>query len=414
MGVLKRFNNYRGLPRSIYIIFLARIINSMGAFVYPFLTYFFVENLGLGEHTAGEYILLASTAFVPGSLIGGKLADHFGRKKILLLFQGLAALTLIPCAFLGNSMMIPWLLILSSFFGGAANPSSGAMVTDLTNPNNRQEAFSLLYLGTNLGIAVGPLIAGFLYNNYIEWIFLGDAITTFISLLLVLIYVKETIPSEDEVKDSFNKKDDEKAEEGNIILVLLKRPALLAFSAVSTIYSFVYSQHSFSIPLQVREIFAVNGPKVFGWVMTTNALSVIILTVFITVITRNNKSTTNIAVAGIFYSIGFGMLYYINSFYLVILSTVVWTIGEILIVTNSSVYIANHTPISHRGRFNAVLPIISGFGYAVGPVIMGKYIEANSVRMVWPILFVLSLGAATLMYLLSLTERTEVRLVKDN
>lgn len=414
MGEVKRFKNYLGLPKSIYIIFLARIINSMGAFVYPFLTYFLVDNLGIGEHMAGKYLLLASTASAPGSLVGGKLADHFGRKKILLIFQGLAALSLIPCAFLGNSMVIPWLLILSSFFGGAAHPASGAMVTDLTNPDNRKEAFSLLYLGTNLGIAVGPLIAGFLYNNYIEWIFLGDAATTFISLILVMIYIRETIPSHEEVEESFETTSDEKAEKGNLILVLLKRPALLAFAAVSTVYSFVYAQHSFSLPLQVRAIFDNNGTKVFGSVMTVNALSVILLTMIITKVTKKIKPIQNIAIAGIFYAIGFGMLYYIENFYLILLSTIIWTIGEILTVTNTSVYIANHTPMSHRGRFNAVLPIISGFGYAVGPVIMGRYIEVNSVKMVWPVLFVLSLGAACLMYLLSLVEKTKIRCVNDH
>jgi Na+/H+ antiporter NhaC len=45
-----------------------------------------------------------------------------------------------------------------------------------------------------------------------------------------------------------------------------------------------------------------------------------------------------------------------------LLSTVIWTLGEILQATNTNVYIANHTPISHRGRFNAILPIIIGSG----------------------------------------------------
>jgi MFS family permease len=42
----------------------------------------------------------------------------------------------------------------------AAQPASTAMTTDLTNPRNRKAAFSLLYLGGNVGFAVGPLISG--------------------------------------------------------------------------------------------------------------------------------------------------------------------------------------------------------------------------------------------------------------
>lgn len=39
---------------------------------------------------------------------------------------------------------------------------------------------------------------------------------------------------------------------------------------------------------------------------------------------------------------------------LFLLSTLLWTVGEILQVTNASVYVANNSPISHRGRFNAI------------------------------------------------------------
>ncbi len=35
-------------------------------------------------------MLISGLAFIPGSLVGGKLADHLGRKRIMLLFQALA------------------------------------------------------------------------------------------------------------------------------------------------------------------------------------------------------------------------------------------------------------------------------------------------------------------------------------
>jgi MFS family permease len=65
--------------------------------------------------------------------------------------------------------------------------------------------------------------------------------------------------------------------------------------------------------------------------------------------------------------------------------------GEILQATNTNVYIASHTPISHRGRFNSILPIIIGTGFAIGPPVMGKFIELYSVVWVWPLMAGLSL-----------------------
>jgi len=406
MKLPKMLNHYTRLPKSIYILFFARMVNSMGAFVYPFLTIYLTKTLSMDEGEAGYLVMLAITAHLPGLIVGGRLADRLGRKKILILFQGLAAICLIPCAFLNNPFLIPKLLILSAFFHGGAQPASTAMTTDLTNPDNRKAAFSLLYLGNNIGFAVGPLIAGFLYNNYLMWIFLGDAATTFASLSLVYLFVKETIPSKEKIEESFKLENNyEKAEKGNLWQVLWKRPRLLLFTLISLIYSFVYAQTTFSIPIQVVELFGDKGPKMFGVIMTTNALVVSCLTIIIISLTHKIKPVLNVGLAGILYAIGFGMIFFITGLPWLLLSTTIWTIGEILVTTNSNVYIANHTPISHRGRFNAVIPVIMGAGFALGPLISGDYIRKYGVNNIWPAICFLSMVAAVLMCFLYFSEK---------
>jgi len=405
MKIPKMLNHYIKLPNSIYILFFARMVNSMGAFVYPFLTIYLTKTLSMDEGEAGFIVMLAITAHLPGLIVGGKLADWLGRKKILLLFQGLAAICLIPCAFLNNSLLIPRLLILSMFFLGGAQPAGTAMTADLTNPSNRKAAFSLLYLGNNIGFAVGPLIAGFLYNNYLMWIFLGDAATTFASLILVYLFVKETLPSKEKIEKSYQLENTyEKAERGNLWQVLRKRPSLLLFTLISLIYSFVYAQTTFAIPIQVVELFGEKGPKIFGIIMTTNALVVSCLTIIIISLTHKIRPVLNVALAGALYAIGFGMIFFITNLPWLLLSTAIWTMGEILVTTNSNVYIANHTPMSHRGRFNAVIPIIMGGGFALGPLISGDYIKKYGINNVWPAICFLSIAAA-LMYFLYISEK---------
>ncbi len=406
MKIPKILNHYTRLPKSIYILFFARMVNSMGAFVYPFLTIYLTKTLSMDEGEAGFIVMLAITAHLPGLIVGGRLADWLGRKKILLFFQGMAAICLIPCAFLNNSLLIPRLLILSAFFLGGAQPASTAMTTDLTNPGNRKAAFSLLYLGSNIGFAVGPLIAGFLYNNYLMWIFLGDAATTLASLTLVYLFIKETLPSKEKIEESYQLENNyEKAEKGNLWQVLWKRPRLLLFTLISLIYSFVYAQTTFSIPIQVIELFGDKGPKMFGVIMTTNALVVSCLTIIIISLTHKIRPVLNVALAGVLYAIGFGMIFFIISLPWLLFSTIIWSMGEILVTTNTNVYIANHTPISHRGRFNAVIPVIMGAGFALGPLISGDYIRRYGINNIWPAIFFLGIVAAALMYFLYFSEK---------
>lgn len=84
MRLNKEKITYFGLPRSVYIIFIARVVNSMGNFVTPFMTLLFTQKGGMPEAQVGKYLLMASLLQIPGSLIGGKLTDLMGRKKIMI------------------------------------------------------------------------------------------------------------------------------------------------------------------------------------------------------------------------------------------------------------------------------------------------------------------------------------------
>lgn len=415
MNIKKVTGTYSNLPRSVYVLLLARVVNSIGNFVYPFLTLLLTVKIGMGEQQVGMFLLTASIIQIPGSLLGGKLSDHMGRKMIMITFMGLSALCFIPSAFFMDSqatiLYVPWFLILASFFNSIVGPSSGAMMNDLTGPDNRQAAFSLLYMGMNAGTAIGSIVAGFLFHNYIKLLFLGDAVTTLISILFLMKYVKETKPTAEDINKIENDRMDEKLEAGGLFAALLRRPRLLIFSAIDTVYSFIYAQTHFSMPLQANALFGEDlGAKYFGTFNMINCLEVIFLTTVITILTRKIKAIYNASIAGIFFAIGFGMLFFVNSFWMFALSTIIWTVGEIINATNIGVYIANHTPISHRGRFNAIINIISSMGGSISPYIMGGFIVRNGVTKVWPVIFILGLIASVMMFVLGATERKSVQL----
>lgn len=399
------FSSYYGLPRSVFILFIVRIINCTGSFVYPFLTLFLTVKLGYSEEKTGFFITAVFIAGSIGLLSGGKLADIFGRKRVFMLLSTTSAVFFIICAFLIKSPVIPWLIIIANLFLAGVLPCINAMLTDLADPEKRKAAFSLIYLGTNIGAAVGPLIAGFLFNNYIKLIFILDAATTLLSLIPVLIFVKETIPSGDKINElNTSERFPEKAERGHVVSILFKRPMLLIFALISLIYTFVYSQNYFSLPLYLNLHFGDRGPKVYGTLMSTNAVVVIVLTIFLINLMKNTKPIINIAFAGILYAIGFGVIYIITNEILLILSTIVWTLGEIIQTINTSVYVANNSPITHRARFSGIISFITDIGFIISPIIMGYYIKHYGISSVWPFIFVISVAAAIFMYILYLAE----------
>lgn len=384
MECLNIFKQYKGLPREIYILFLVRIINSMGSFVFPFLTLFLSSKIGMTEDVVGKFLMVVSFAGIPGVIIAGKLVDKYNRKSIMVIFSFLSGGILIICGFLGESILIPYLLVAQVFFISFSFPASNAMITDLTTPDNRQLSFSFLYLGMNLGMALGYILAGHLFENYTSWLFWGDGLTMIVSTSLVLFFVKETKPTQEEMEEiSESGRKEEKVEEGSVFRVLLKRPYLLLFTLIGSLTAFAYKQHAFLMPLHLKALFGLEGAKMFGNVMILNTFMVVFFTSFIINITKNYKPISNIAIATVTYIIGFGMLFFANTISMFFIATAVWTTGEIIDTVNAGVYISNHSPVSHRGRFNAILGLIRGAGRSLAPFLMGLYLVDHNYNEGW-------------------------------
>ncbi|SMC27446.1 Predicted arabinose efflux permease, MFS family [Clostridium acidisoli DSM 12555] len=384
------FTTYKGLPREIYILFISRIINCLGNFVYPLLSIIITQKIGLSPAKAGTVVTLMAVSQVPSLILGGKIADSIGRKKVIIIFQTLGAISYLICGFMKPNIFIIIVIIFAANCYSISAPAYDAMLADLTTPRNRKSSYSLLYMGLNIGVSVAPVLGGILYRDHLSVLFLGDGVTSILSIVIIYIFINETFKGKNTHMDS-EERTLEKSEEGSVISVLLKRPILLYFSLIMLLYGFSYSQWSFTLPLQMAELFKSNGAKFYGFVAAINGLVVISFTPLITTVLHKIKPLKAIAIGGLFYTVSFGIFGYINKLPMFFISIFIMTLGEIMISTNEGTFVANHTPASHRGRLNSILPIISGAGYAFGPMVMGNVSNSFGYTVTWTIISILML-----------------------
>lgn len=384
---IKVLSPYKGLPKEIYILFISKVINSLGTFVYPLLALILTQKIGLTKVQAGTYVTILAISQIPSLLLGGKLVDTFGRKKIIFIFQSLGAISYLLCGFLEPNMIMAFMIVLASCFYTVASSALEAVTADLTTPENRKSSYSLLYMGHNLGFAIGPILAGLLYKKYLSLIFIGDAITTIISITLFVVFIKETMKKKPQIEEIAtaieNKNNLEKHEEGSALSILLKRPILLYFALIMFIYQFAYSQWGFTLPLRMGDIFSEDGAKFYGLIAGFNGLIVIIFTPLLTSLLQKTNAIKAIAFGGIFYGVAFGLIGFIKFLPMFFLSIFIMTIGEIMVSINTGTFIANHTPASHRGRINSILPLIIGAGFTLGPIVMGKVMDSYGNTITW-------------------------------
>lgn len=376
------FSPYRNLSKEIWVVFLARVINTMGSFIFPMLTLILTTKLNVSASRAGYIMSAAGLLYMLGGIAGGKLTDTLGRKKIFITLNVLGASCYLAAAFMPVSPKMLPVIIIAGFFITMSNPASAAIIADLTTPENRSGAYSLFYMGINIGYAISPIVGGYLLQKHLNLLFFIDGFTTFLAMILFLIFIPETI---DKAKDfKKNEADLEAAVEGSVFKVLLQRPILIFFAMIIFGYHFVYSQWGYLYPMNISKIFS-NGPAVFGTLVSFNAILVITMTPFITKLLNSQKSLRKIFYGGLFYIVGFGLPGFASSLTAFYIACFALTMGEIIVTTSASPFIANHSPASHRGRINSILPVISDMGNTLGPGIMGLVLGFCTIQGAWKI-----------------------------
>lgn len=413
MGKLRELvKPYRGLPKEVYVIFVARIVNALGCFVMPLLTIILREKIGLTEQMTGFFISMSGFLFMPASMLGGKLADVVGRKKVIVLFDLLAIILYTICGFMEPTMNMIYVLMLAGASMTAAGPAHDSLMADLTTPENREGAYSLSYMGWNIGFAAGPAIGGALYENHLRLVFIGDAFTALVALILITFFVRETIgDTKKEFKDETRVL--EKREGGSIFAVLLRRPILIYFALVVLGFNFVYSQWSYMMPMHILEKYPLHKAEYYGRLASFNGIVVMLFTPLITRLMYKIKNIRRMVYGGILYALGFGMLGVLNTIPYFVASVFIFTLGEIVVTISTMPFIANHTPASHRGRMSAIIPMIFGLGYTLGPVGMGLVLKYLSIEGGWIVVGAVGIVFSALMYLLEVYDSKKNLEIKD-
>ena len=80
----KLFGQYRGLRRELYVLFWGKAATNMGAMIWPMLTLILSNKLGMNPQEIARITITLGIIQFPVNLLGGKLADHYNKKNLIL------------------------------------------------------------------------------------------------------------------------------------------------------------------------------------------------------------------------------------------------------------------------------------------------------------------------------------------
>ena len=331
----------------------------------PFLALYLSNTHGIHPIWIGVTIGLSPLTGTLGGFIGGHFSDRYGRKKVILwtiFVWGLVYFGFSLATNIGTFMVLNALNgLCRSFF----EPSSQAMMADLTSVDKRKRVFSLRYTAINIGASLGPLLGVYVaqFSTSLPFLLTGMMYLLYGVTLFIMLNrysITHTIPVHQlPMLDS--------------LIVIWRDKTLLVFIIGGILVNVGYSQIDSNLPQYIQNSFS-EGVALFAKLIALNAILVIILQVPLSLISEKWPVLRVMILGSVLFAIGFASFGYVTTIIGLMIAMAVVTIGEIFIFPSTSVFIDQIAPDNRKGTYFGAGQFRS-IGNFTGPVLGGWLLQ---------------------------------------
>ena len=315
-----------------------------------------------------------SIAALIASVLGGALVDRFGRKIIMVI--GLIGAAGVYAGYIVATQY--WHFVILLIFAGLFSPlyrvGTDVTVADVVSPENRAHAYSIIRMGRNVGVALGPLLGGLVLGKSYNIGFLAAASALLVYGIIAIVFLKETLISDRSSEDL--------REQLGIYIEALRNLRFSWLIVSHTLMEICATMIWVVLAVHMKTNFGFTE-ETYSWIPTTNALMVIFLQVAITRFSQRWRDTQVMPWGAAFYPVSMLVIALSKGFWGFWLGMVILTIGELIVSPTASAYVANLAPIEKRGRYLGMFSLTWPLAMSVGPLAGGYLSDTISISAPW-------------------------------
>jgi MFS family permease len=357
----------------------AGIMSLANSVTIPFLAVFLHRELGLAPGLIG-FVIGSSVFFsIVAGFVGGSLSDILGRTRLLVFslfgvigsFIGLYFSDGVVAVFAFNAA----LALSSSTFA----PVGKALLGDLLPRDRRAKTFSYQYMATNMGYAIGPVVGAAVGLAGGRTAFLAGAAgyaVYLIGLSCVLLLVPAAAAA-----GRAGTRTEQRQHLGSVMRGLAESARIVAIDRrmlflilAGLLLEAVHGRISSLLAQYLSAEFA-DGVTILGFVLATNAVTVVLLQVVVSSLTEKRNPVTSITVGGLLTVAGMAGFAFAGNLWHFVAAMVVFSLGEILIYPAEFAIIDRIAPERSRGAYFGA-QTFAQIGVFIGPFTGGLLLGA--------------------------------------
>ncbi|MEJ3743284.1 MFS transporter [Actinomycetes bacterium KLBMP 9797] len=364
-----------GLPATFWYLWTGTLINRLGSFVLIFLAIYLTAERDFSQSQAGLVIGLFGAGSAAGVMVGGVLADRWGRRRTLLFGHLGTATLLVTFGFARDRWAITAAAVALGFFMDSVRPAFQAMMVDVVPEKDRLRAFTLNYWAINLGFACAAVLAGLAAQANFLLLFLVDAGTTLITAGIVFLKVRDVRRPQ-----GFARRAAAVAPTAGLRTVFGDR-VFMVFVLLNVLSAMVFLQHISMLPIAMGE----DGiaPSTYGTVIALNGVIIVAGQLFIPRLIRGRSRSHTLALASVIIGLGFGLTAVAGTAVMYAVTVLIWTLGEMLNSPSNATLIGELSPAEVRGRYQGVFSLSWSVAGFLAPVLGGFVLEHAGNAALW-------------------------------
>jgi predicted MFS family arabinose efflux permease len=356
MGLVASYRNaFRGLPREVWILSGAALINRSGTMVLPFLALYLTQARGRSVPETGFLLALYAAGSLGGIALGGRLTDRLGPKPVLVASLALGGLSLVALGQARSDGALAVCVVVFGLLMDAHRPASMAAVAASAPAEATPRAFSLQRLAINVGMTIGPAVGGFLARVDYAWLFRVDGATC----LAAAVYVALAYPARETEHDAHTGAAHAPSP--------LRDRAFLAAILLLFLQLLVFLQLMGTLPLFLRERLGFDE-RAIGLLFAVNTVTILLVEMQVVHAVERRDALRVTGVASLLVGLGFGLLVWARSAPAVALTILVWTAGEMLGWPVISGWVAGRARAGNRGRYMAAFTLVFSLAALPAPI----------------------------------------------